>query len=248
MRLHAGAQLGPYEIGAVIGAGGMGEVYRAIDRRLNRQVAVKVLSPEIAADLGRRERFQREAHAIAALNHPHICTLYDVGQHDGLDFLVMEYVEGETLAARLTRGRLPIEQVLRYAIQVADALNAAHRCGIVHRDLKPANIMLTKTGVKLLDFGIAKLRPAPRETADAVPTRTRPAALTVEGAIVGTLQYMAPEQVEGHETDARADIFAFGAVVYRWRLGKEPSRPRATQASSPRFSIMFPHPLPQSNL
>ena len=220
MSVNAGTRLGPYEILAAIGAGGMGEVYRARDTRLDRIVAIKVLPTHLAERAELRERFEREAKTIASLNHPHICTLYDTGHQDGIDFLVMEYLEGETLAQRLLKGPLPLEQVLQYAIEIADALDKAHRKGITHRDLKPGNIMLTKTGTKLLDFGLAKLK---QEVAPAIPDSQLPtmkSAITGEGTILGTLQYMAPEQVEAKEVDARTDIFAFGAVVYEMATGK----------------------------
>jgi eukaryotic-like serine/threonine-protein kinase len=221
MSIAAGKRLGPYEILSAIGAGGMGEVYKARDTRLDRIVAIKVLPTHLADRSELRERFEREAKTIASLNHPHICTLYDTGQQDGIDYLVMEYLEGETLAQRLQKGPLPLEQLLRYAIEIADALDKAHRKGITHRDLKPGNIMLTKSGAKLLDFGLAKLK---QETSPAnvslsdLPTAVDP--LTMQGTILGTLQYMAPEQVEGKEVDARTDIFAFGAVVYEMATGK----------------------------
>src|ERR1700682_872779 len=220
MSVKAGTRLGPYEILTAIGAGGMGEVYRARDTRLDRIVAIKVLPTHLADSPELRERFEREAKTIASLNHPHICTLYDIGQQDGIDYLVMEYLEGETLAQRLLKGPLPLDQVLRYAIEISDALDKAHRKGITHRDLKPGNIMLTKTGAKLLDFGLAKLR---QDVAPATPFSELPTAnnaITAEGTILGTLQYMAPEQVEGKEVDARTDIFAFGAVVYEMATGK----------------------------
>jgi Tol biopolymer transport system component/predicted Ser/Thr protein kinase len=222
MGLRIGTQLGPYEILSAIGAGGMGEVYRARDTRLERIVAVKILPDHLSDRAELRERFEREARTIASLNHPHICTLYDIGQQDGTDFLVMEYLEGETLAERLKKSPLPLDQVLRYAIEISDALDKAHRKGITHRDLKPGNIMLTKSGTKLLDFGLAKLK---REVAPAnvqlsqVPTANDP--LTAQGTRVGTLQYMSPEQLEGKEVDARTDIFAFGAVVYEMATGKK---------------------------
>jgi putative ABC transport system ATP-binding protein len=219
MTILPGARLGPYEILAAIGAGGMGEVYRARDTRLDRIVAIKVLPPHLADGSELRERFEREAKTIASLNHPHICTLHDIGHQDGIDFLVMEYLEGETLAQRLLKGPLPPEQVLQYAIEIADALDKAHRKGITHRDLKPGNIMLTKSGTKLLDFGLAKLK---QEVVPATPTSQLPTmtnAITGEGTILGTLQYMAPEQVEAKEVDARTDIFAFGAVVYEMATG-----------------------------
>jgi len=221
MTILPGARLGPYEILAAIGAGGMGEVYCARDTRLDRIVAIKVLPLHLADRSELRERFEREAKTIASLNHPHICTLYDIGHQDGIDFLVMEYLEGETLAQRLLKGPLPLEQVLQYAIQIADALDKAHRKGITHRDLKPGNIMLTKSGTKLLDFGLAKLK---QEVAPVTPTSQLPTmthAITGEGTILGTLQYMAPEQVEAKEVDARTDIFAFGAVVYEMATGRK---------------------------
>jgi serine/threonine-protein kinase len=196
----------------------MGEVYRARDTRLDRTVAIKVLAGPADAREELRARFDREARAVSRLNHPHICTLHDIGCADGIDFLVMEYVDGETLASRLTRGPLPLADAIRTAIETADALARAHAAGIVHRDLKPANIMLTKAGVKLLDFGIAKMSPV-GDAADA-NTRTRPDALTKEGTTLGTLQYMAPEQLEGKPVDARSDIFAFGAVTYEMITGR----------------------------
>src|SRR6202140_643588 len=221
MAILAGLRLGPYEILSAIGAGGMGEVYRAKDTRLDRIVAIKVLPPHLADSPELKERLKREARTIASLNHPHICTLYDVGHQDGINFLVMEYVEGETLAKRLVKGPLPLDQVLQYAIEIADALDKSHRKGITHRDLKPGNIMLTKSGTKLLDFGLAKLK---QEAAPATPVSQLPTmqnAITGEGTILGTLQYMAPEQVEAKEVDARTDIFAFGAVVYEMATGKK---------------------------
>jgi eukaryotic-like serine/threonine-protein kinase len=221
MAMLPGKRLGPYEILSAIGAGGMGEVYRARDTRLDRIVAIKVLPTHLADRSELRERFEREARTIAGLNHAHICTLFDIGQQDGTDYLVMEYLEGETLAQRLSKGPLPLEQVLQYAIEISDALDKAHRKGVTHRDLKPGNIMLTKSGTKLLDFGLAKLKqeaaPANVSLSD-LPTANEP--LTAQGSIVGTIQYMAPEQLEGKEVDARADIFSFGAVVYEMATGK----------------------------
>jgi serine/threonine protein kinase/Tol biopolymer transport system component len=220
-QLAIGSRLGPYEILARIGAGGMGEVYKARDARLNRIVAVKILPDHLADRAEHRERFDREARTIAGLNHPHICTLYDIGLQDGVAYLVMEYLEGETLAQRLARGSLPLEQVLQYAIEISGALDKAHHKGATHRDLKPGNIMLTKTGTKLLDFGLAKLK---QEASPATPHSELPTehdTLTAEGAIVGTLQYMAPEQLEAKEVDARTDIFAFGAVVFEMATGKK---------------------------
>jgi serine/threonine protein kinase/Tol biopolymer transport system component len=222
MAILSGKRLGPYEILSAIGAGGMGEVYRARDTRLERIVAVKILPDHLSDRAELRERFEREARTVASLNHPHICTLYDIGQQDGTNYLVMEYLEGETLAERLKKGPLPIDQVLQYAIEISDALDKAHRKGITHRDLKPGNIMLTKSGTKLLDFGLAKLR---QETAPAnIPLSKLPTAnntITAQGTILGTLQYMAPEQLEGKEVDARTDIFAFGVVVYEMATAKK---------------------------
>src|SRR5512132_2286334 len=210
MTLAAGTRLGPYELGAPIGAGGMGEVYRAKDTRLDRTVAVKVLPEHLSASPESRQRFEREAKTISQLSHPHICALYDVGNQDGVEFLVMEYLEGETLSDRLLKGPLAFEQVLRYGIEIADALDKAHRQGIVHRDLKPGNVMLTKSGLKLLDFGLAKaMAPSPSQSSlTALPTQQ---GLTQEGTILGPFQYMAPEQLEGKEADARTDIFSLGA-------------------------------------
>jgi Tol biopolymer transport system component/predicted Ser/Thr protein kinase len=223
MSLKAGTPLGSYEILALIGTGGMGEVYKAKDTRLDRTVAIKVLPTHLADNPDLKQRFEREARAVSSLNHPHICTLHDIGEQDGTEFLVMEYIEGETLADRLRKGGLPLEQALRYAIEIADALDKAHRQGVVHRDLKPGNIMLTKSGAKLLDFGLAKLRQdVSAETPSllsALPTEEKP--LTREGSIMGTFQYMAPEQLEGKDTDARTDIFAFGSVLYEMLTGRK---------------------------
>ncbi len=200
----------------------MGEVYKARDTRLDRVVAIKVLPQHLSASAEVRQRFEREAKTISQLSHPHICALYDVGNQDGVEYLVMEYLEGETLADRLVRGALPIEQTLRYGIEIADALDKAHRRGIVHRDLKPGNVMLTKSGVKLLDFGIAKaIAPAASGSLTTLPTVAGSTPLTQEGTILGTFQYMAPEQLEGKEADARTDIFAFGAVLYEMSTGKK---------------------------
>jgi eukaryotic-like serine/threonine-protein kinase len=244
MALATGRQLGPYEIEAAIGAGGMGEVYRARDIRLGRTVAIKVLPEgEYATDEARR-RFQREARVVSGLSHPHICTIYDIGDEQGLQFIVMEYLEGETLAARLERGALPTPQVLQYGIEVADALEKAHRARIVHRDLKPGNIMLTKSGIKLLDFGLARIThrdSAPLMSAlTALPTED--SNITGIGAILGTLQYMAPEQLEGHETDACTDIFAFGAVLYEMATGQRAFRGKSQ--SSLIAAILSSDPVP----
>jgi eukaryotic-like serine/threonine-protein kinase len=217
MPVTAGTRFGPYEIVDLLGAGGMGEVYRARDTRLERTVALKLLPEALATDAGARARFEREAKAISALNHPHICALHDVGRHGGADFLVLELLEGETLAARLQRGPLPFSHVLKLGAEIADALGAAHRQGIVHRDLKPANVMLTATGVKLLDFGLAK--PAPQQLG-ALVTGAHTADLTARGTIVGTLQYMAPEQLQGLDADARTDIFALGAILHEMCTGR----------------------------
>jgi Tol biopolymer transport system component len=223
MPLTSGVRLGPYEILAPIGAGGMGEVYRAKDTRLDRTVAVKVLPSHLSSSPEVRQRFEREAKTISQLSHPHICALHDVGHQDGTDYLVMEYLEGETLADRLARGALTLEQTLRYGVQIADALDKAHRQGIVHRDLKPGNVMLTKSGVKLLDFGLAKAMEAPgvQPGLTSFPTVAGAPALTQEGTVLGTFQYMAPEQLEGREADARTDIFALGCVLYEMATGQK---------------------------
>ena len=221
MTLAAGTRFGPYEIVALAGAGGMGEVYRARDTRLDRSVAIKVLPAALADDPQLRDRFEREARAISSLNHPHICALFDIGHHEGVDFLVLEYLEGDTLAERLSRGSaIPPADALRIAIEVCDALDRAHRSGIVHRDLKPANVMLTKSGAKLLDFGLAKSA-APVVAASGLSMLpTTPPNLTAQGTILGTFQYMAPEQIEGLEADARTDIFAFGALLFEMLTGR----------------------------
>jgi serine/threonine protein kinase/Tol biopolymer transport system component len=212
-----GRVFGSYEVQALIATGGMGEVYRAVDTRLNRTVAIKTLRGQLSDDPDRQERFRREANIVSSLNHPHICTLYDVGIQDGIHYLVMEHIDGETLQARLERGPLPLVRALEYATQMCDALDKAHRHGVIHRDLKPANVMLAKPGVKLLDFGVAKIARAPAQGPDGAHTRT----LTSDGAILGTFQYMAPEQVEGKDADARTDIFAFGALVYEMITAKK---------------------------
>jgi len=218
MALASGTKLGPYEITAALGAGGMGEVYRARDTRLERTVAIKILPAQFSADTVCKQRFEREAKTISQLNHPHICTLYDVGSQDGIEYLVMECVEGETLAKRLERGPLPLEQVLKYGQQIADALDKAHRSGIVHRDLKPSNIMLTPTGAKLLDFGLAK--PVTMVNGATLTVASPKSSVTGQGTIVGTFRYMSPEQVEGKELDGRSDIFSLGAVLYEMLTGQ----------------------------
>jgi len=220
MALTAGSRLGPYDILSPLGAGGMGEVYKARDSRLDRAVALKILPDTLASDRQFRERFDREARAISQLTHPHICTLFDVGEQAGIAFLVMEYLEGETLEQRLKKGPVPIADALRLAIQIADALSAAHRHGIVHRDLKPGNVMLTKTGAKLLDFGLAKTSATGIAPAGVSMLPTTPPNLTRHGAILGTFQYMAPEQLEGEDADARSDIFAFGALLHEMLTGR----------------------------
>jgi len=238
--LSSGTRLGPYEIVARIGAGGMGEVWRATDTRLDRAVALKILPQEFASNAQLKIRFEREARTISQLNHPNICTLHDVGHENGTDFLVMELVEGESLADRLSRGRLEIAEVIRYGAQIADALERAHRAGVVHRDLKPGNVMLTHSGAKLLDFGLAKSGVFQVRVEEA--TQHKP--LTQEGTILGTFQYMAPEQLEGLDADARTDIFALGALLYEMATGT-----RAFQGSTRTSliaSIVSSHPAPIS--
>ena len=218
MPLSAGTRLGPYEVLSVIGAGGMGEVYRAKDTRLDRIVAIKILPAHLSENPDLKERFEREARTISSLSHPHICALHDIGHQNGIDYLVMEFLEGENLAERLNKGPLPMEQVLRYGTQIAEALDKAHRQGVVHRDLKPGNIMLTRSGVKLLDFGLAKSElPIQIAGTSAAPTKQ----LTAEGTILGTLQYMAPEQLEGKSADPRTDLFAMGLVLYEMATARK---------------------------
>jgi len=223
--IPVGTRLGPYELVGAIGAGGMGQVYKARDTRLERTVAIKVVPADLAADPEFRQRFDREARAISQLNHPNICTLHDVGEDGGVRFLVLEYLEGETLAQRLSGGRqLSLPEVLSIAIQIADALDRAHKHGIVHRDLKPGNIMLTRAGAKLLDFGLAKAGAAaqPISTQATTFVAAHEAPLTARGTLLGTFQYMAPEQIEGGDVDARTDIWAFGCVVYEILTGRRP--------------------------
>lgn len=251
MALSPGKRLGPYEIVAAIGAGGMGEVYRARDTRLNRIVAVKILPPSLAKTPEIRRRFEQEARAVSSLNHPHICILHDIGHQNGTDFLVMEYLEGESLSKRLEKGPLAVPELLRIAIEIADALEKAHRQGIIHRDLKPSNIVLTKAGAKLLDFGLAKAGAAPVITdLSNSPTVTQPVGeatpLTARGTILGTFQYMAPEQLEGKDADPRSDIFAFGAVLYEMATGKKAFEGKTT--ASVIGAILHSEPLPVSAL
>src|SRR5438132_1956566 len=211
LRLLSGTRLGPYEVVERVGAGGMGEVYRARDTRLNRSVAVKLLPSELASDARFRVRLEREAKAISALSHPNICILHDIGRENGVEYLVMEFCAGQTLAERIDRGSLPLDQVLRYGIEIADALSKAHHAGVIHRDLKPSNIVLTKMGVKLLDFGLAKQQPTASDPHDTT---------SLQGMIVGTLQYMAPELLSGHDPNPRSDLFALGALLYEMVTGK----------------------------
>jgi serine/threonine protein kinase/Tol biopolymer transport system component len=258
MALTSGTKLGPYEIHSLLGAGGMGEVYRARDTRLDRTVAIKVLASHLSSSPELKQRMEREGRAISSLNHPHICQLYDIGSQNGTDYLVMEFLEGETLAERLRKGAMPLNEIFKVGIAVAEALAVAHRSGIVHRDLKPGNIMLTQSGAKLMDFGLAK--PLGIQAASsgsgtvppsftAAPTLSGPSPLTpltTAGSIVGTIQYMSPEQIEGKEADARSDIFAFGAVLYEMAAGKRPfaGKSQISLASS----ILESDPQPVSDL
>jgi len=253
MPLTPSTRLGPYEIVAPLGAGGMGEVYRARDTRLGRDVAIKVLPQHLSANAEVRARFEREARTISSLNHPHICTLHDVGREGETDYLVMELVEGETLADRLKRGPLPVMEVVRFGVEIADALHRAHRAGVIHRDLKPGNIMIAKSGAKLMDFGLARatglVGPASGSGMNVAalsqsPTVAQP--LTTEGSIVGTFQYMAPEQLEGRETDARSDLWALGCVLYEMATGRR-AFDGATQASLI-SAIMRDSPRPMAEL
>ena len=221
MTLASGSRLGPYEILSPLGVGGMGEVYKARDTRLERTVAVKVLPSHLSASPDSRQRFEREAKTISQLSHPHICALHDVGREGETEYLVMEYLEGETLADRLIKGPLPLDQTLRYGVQIAEALAKAHREGIVHRDLKPGNVMVTKSGLKLLDFGLAKAIAPASSAVDVTALPTQAAPVTREGTLIGTVQYMAPEQLQGREADARTDIFALGVLMHEMATGKK---------------------------
>src|SRR3984893_9563037 len=231
MALTAGTKLGPYEIQSPLGAGGMGEVYRAKDTRLDHTVAIKVLPSHLSSDPELKQRMEREAKAISALQHANICTLHDIGAQDGTDYLVMEYLEGQTLAERLAKGALTLDQVLKIGTEIAQALDKAHQQGIIHRDLKPANIMLTKAGAKLMDFGLAKpevsvasraVSPLSPSTQTMIVASLTSAAspLTQKGSIVGTYQYIAPEVLQGGEADARSDLFSFGCVLYEMVTGR----------------------------
>ena len=238
MAVAAGARLGRYEVLELIGVGGMGEVYKARDTRLGRTVALKILLPHVASDPARRRRFEKEARAVSSLEHPHICVLHDVGSEEGVDFLVLEHLEGQTLAERLVRGRLPADEALHVAIQIADALEAAHQQGVVHRDLKPGNIMLTKSGVKLLDFGLARLRgDGPGEEESTASQSDQPAR------IAGTLPYMSPEQVSGARVDGRSDVWALGVVLYEMLTGRRPFQVRCATTLTAAILETEPPPL-----
>ena len=245
MALTAGTKLGPYEVLGALGAGGMGEVYRARNTRLERTVAIKILPEHLASDPGRRARFEREARIVSGLSHPNICALFDLGEQNGIHYVVLEYLEGETLADRLAKGPMPVSEVLKVGADIASALDAARRYGIVHRDLKPANVMLTKTGTKLLDFGVAKPSPA-LASAAAADTQTLSKSLTEEGVIVGTFRYMAPEQLEGKDTDGRTDIFALGVLLYEMVTGRNAFG--GTSRASIIAAIMSSDPAPISTL
>jgi serine/threonine protein kinase len=253
MPLATGTKFGPYEIQSQLGAGGMGEVYRARDTRLDRTVAIKVLAAHLSSSPELKQRMEREARAISALNHPNICHLYDIGSQDGIDYLVMEFLEGETLADRLRKGAMPVGEALKIGKAVAEALAIAHQHGIIHRDLKPGNIMLTKAGAKLMDFGLAKSAAggsaahsgAPLLSAVRTMTDVSPLSpLTTAGTVIGTIQYMAPEQLEGKEADARSDLFAFGAVLYEMLTGTRPFQGKSQLSVA--SAILEQNPLPIS--
>ena len=262
--LNPGNKLGPYEITGQLGAGGMGEVYRARDTRLDRTVAVKVLASHLSSSPELKQRMEREARAISSLNHPNICQLYDIGSHDGADFLVMEFLEGETLAERLKRGPIALHEIYKIGIAIAEALATAHRHGIIHRDLKPGNIMLTQAGAKLMDFGLAKplgipnpatgsgsLAPTSPPSFTAAATLSGPSPLsplTTVGTIIGTIQYMSPEQIEGKEADSRSDIFAFGTVLYEMTTGKRPFEGRSQLSLASSILEKDPDPISSSKL
>ena len=245
-RLAIGSQLGAFEIAELLGIGGMGEVYRARDTRLDRFVAIKVLPARLEIAPRARQRFEREARAISRLSHPHICTVHDVGaaQVDGREvaFLVMELLEGETLAAWLSRGPLSVERTLSYGIDIADALATAHAQGIVHRDLKPSNVMVTRSGLKLLDFGLAQLR-VPEGASDGLPATSSDMPLTSAGMVFGTMPYMSPEQVEGRTVDARSDIFSFGSLLYEMLTGQRAFPGDASRSSAARIVSDDPTPV-----
>jgi eukaryotic-like serine/threonine-protein kinase len=245
MALSSGTMLGPYEIQSPLGAGGMGEVYRARDTRLDRTVAIKILPSHLSANPEAKQRFDREARSISSLSHPNVCQLYDVGAQDGTSYLVMEYLEGETLADRLRKGPLPLDQALKYGVEICEGLEKAHKSGVIHRDLKPGNIMLTKGGAKLMDFGLAKpALPASPPSSGLTQTIATPQhPLTTEGMIVGTFQYMAPEQLEGREADARSDIFALGAVLYEMVTGKRAFEGKTTASTIAAILAADPPPI-----
>src|SRR4051812_4443389 len=239
MQVTAGSRLGPYEIVAPIGAGGMGEVYKARDTRLDRSVAVKVLPSAFADNAQLKIRFEREAKTISQLTHPNICTLYDVGNEGGVEYLVMELLDGDTLADRLARGPLPMRDVLRYGREIAAALDRAHRAGVVHRDLKPGNVMITKSGAKLLDFGLAK-----GGSIEISPDgATQQKSLTQEGTIPGTSKYRAPEKRKGTKPTAPPTIFALGPVLYKWATGRRPSKEKTKQSPTPATAGGEPKPI-----
>ncbi|HEX9083458.1 MAG TPA: serine/threonine-protein kinase, partial [Gemmatimonadaceae bacterium] len=243
MALATGACLGPYKIVAPLGSGGMGRVWRARDTRLDREVAIKVLPPEFASDVERRIRFEREAKAIAHLNDPHICAVYDVGWDSGVPYFVMELVEGETLAARIARGALPVDELIQMGIEIAEALENAHLVGIVHRDLKPANVMITKSGVKLLDFGLAKIL----ARAEDEPSDDSTAVKSFAGTVVGTTPYMSPEQAVGENVDPRSDIFSLGSLLYEMATGQRAFHGQTTLETLEQLLFNEPKPIGEWN-